>query len=334
MSDRHPAIVLIVEKPLYASLIAPLVADRWPSHRVFAICTNYLGLYEFSYPRNLSFAALPYIGEPTWHPRKFEGVRLDRVVELVNGDVLKTDLVPGQLLPMAASIWFACDPDSSGANAYQVLLTQCLGACSAELERPALFLSGLTALSIQRALDDPTTTHDPKFQALLNAGQAKRFFDYNYNVNSLALFGRALRKVGIATENYGLSKYGLQVLYALRNAGPVELFRMVNLMSQWPGTGRYEPTSLGSPASQAPILINLLGAGLTTETGAKIELSGRGRELLDVLHPDCEDRDLPARLKLWGRDWPVSRPAIERYLRTFFGKQLRFRGRNGYGVDR
>lgn len=50
-----------------------------------------------------------------------------------------------------------------------------------------------------------------------------------------------------------------------------------------------------------------------------------GAVTLSHLHPDCQDMDLPGRMNEWQNQWPASRGKIERYLRTFFGKQLRFR---------
>lgn len=53
-------------------------------------------------------------------------------------------------------------------------------------------------------------------------------------------------------------------------------------------------------------------------------LADRGRRLLDLMHKDCFDPDLAMRINEWGRDWPASEPRIERYIRTFFGKQVRY----------
>ncbi|HCE7248298.1 TPA: hypothetical protein NHR53_006199 [Pseudomonas aeruginosa] len=325
MSERQSSIVLVLEKPSQAHKLAPLLATRWLGQRVFAIYTLYLGLYEFRYPRGLTFSDLPYTRDPVWKARKFDVTPPVLVVELVNGDVRKTDLEPAQVLATAETIWYGCDPDASGANAYQVLLTQCLGAESAALERPALFLYALDTASLQSALDAPSSTADPLFLTWLNKGEAKRFFDFNYNVNSLSLFGECLRDVGVDTTGYGLSKYSLQLLYAFKGASPITEVQVLRLMDEWPGTGRYGLSGLGSPASRAPILLGLIDVGLLERSEKLISLSARGHDFLGLLHPDCQDLDLPARLAEWQSQWPESRGKIERYLRTFFGKQLRYR---------
>ncbi|MCY1418116.1 hypothetical protein D9M71_336650 [compost metagenome] len=60
------------------------------------------------------------------------------------------------------------------------------------------------------------------------------------------------------------------------------------------------------------------------EENNHISLSPRGTAFLELLHPDCADPDLPARLEAWQRDWPSAKEKMHRYLRTFFGKQVRY----------
>lgn len=59
-----------------------------------------------------------------------------------------------------------------------------------------------------------------------------------------------------------------------------------------------------------------------------LSIAPLGESLLDALHPDCEDRDLPFRFKEWG-DMPESESAekVDRYIRTFFGKMKRYADR-------
>jgi hypothetical protein len=327
MNDLQPSIVLILEKPAQAHAIAPLVTTYWPGKRVMAIYTFYLGLYEFRYPRGLTYAELPYTRDPVWKKRDFAAFARAPVVEFIDGQVLKADFEPALILTNAETIWYGCDPDASGANAYQVLLTECLGAELAAKERPAMFMRSMDDRSLRDALDASTTTAIPQFQKWLKSGEAKRFFDYNFNVNSLAILGECLRAVGVNTTNYGISKYSIQLLYVLKESGQLKESRVLQMMDQWPGTGRYGLSSLGSPASRGKILQGLVQAGLLDQSGMLICLSDRGREFIELLHPDCQDRDLPARLNEWQVQWPESRGKVERYLRTFFGKQLKFGAR-------
>jgi hypothetical protein len=325
MATTQPSIVLVLEKPMQSRAIAPFVAERWPGRKVLAVYTFYLGLYEFRYPRGLSHGDFPYVGEPSWKVRDFGWPEAGFTLEFVNGEIVKTGLDPIQVVKSADEVWFSCDPDHSGANAFDVLLAQCFSADEAARERPALIFTSMADEDIIRMLAKPTTTADPKYREWSNRGSAKRFFDFNFNVNSLALFGDCLRKVGVDTSDFGMSKYALQLLYWLRGQQPLSEGRICWSMDKWTGTGRYQPFEIGSPASRASIVTQLRTAGLTAFQDKLTVITERGNDFLNLLHPDCEDPDLSARLATWQSDWPNSKAAMSRYLRTFFGKQSRFK---------
>ena len=319
-------IVFVVEKPIILCALASHLSTRWPG-KVYAITNLYLGLYEFRYRRGLGMADFPFIGEPTWKVRPQE---LPPVFEVQGGQARRCELEPAELLRGASSIWFAADPDPSGAVAFHVLLSESLGDASAREARPALCIDALDERSIINALDAPGMTSDGWFEAARNAGIARRFFDFNYNVNALALFGPALRQVSSASRDYLVSKYGLQLLYALRDRPSARSEgALIHSMQEWQGTGRYAARGMGSPASRAAILDGLRSAGLVEG----LNISATGRAFLDLLHPDCCDQDLPCRIAQWDQDWPTSRPKMERYLRTFFGKQKRFTPRVAPGLS-
>ena len=102
-------------------------------------------------------------------------------------------------------------------------------------------------------------------------------------------------------------------------------------MQEWAGTGRYRheagfgPWGLGGPASRLQIMKDLGRAGLAdTANPRRIAVTDLGLRFLDMLHPDSEDRDLPFRLHAWTfLPEDVAGPKVDRYLRTFFGKQIR-----------
>lgn len=319
------SIVFVVEKPSVVRALAPALYEFWPTRRLYAVTTMYVGLYEFRYPRGLSFNAFPYIAEPEWKARSFEH-EFSASWEIHGGIATKIHPEPGILLRDAGTVWCAVDPDASGAIAYHVLLSQCLGEAEANMARPALQIHALDAASIKAALHSPDSTGNDWFVDARNAGMARRFFDFNFNVNGLALFRTALRRTGVADWTMGtVSKYSLQVLYALRGHPASSGGVLLHSLQNWIGTGRYAPTELGSPASRPAILDGLHRAGLvTTDRDGRILLSETGDAFLRQLHPDCCDPDLPARLRQWEASWPASRANVVRYLRTFFGKQKRF----------
>lgn len=314
-SEQH--VVLVVEKPSTLRALAPHLATRWPG-KVYAITTLYFGLYEFRYPRGLGMADFPFIEDPAWKVRPQE---LPPVFEIHNGEAHRCSLEPADLLRNTSSICFAADPDATGAVNFHALLSECLGVTAACESRPALYLPSLDARSIIQALESNCTTSDTWFESARNAGIARRFFDYNFNVNAMALLGPILGRVSRASRDYLVSKYSLQLLYALRDRSPARSDEdLLRAMQEWQGSGRYATRGMGSPASRSEILAGLRSAGLMDG----LALSTSGRAFLDLLHPDCFDPDLPGRICQWEKDWPASRSKMERYLRTFFGKQKRF----------
>lgn len=325
-------IVFVAEKPSQAKLLAPHIQRRWPDAKLYIVLTLYIGPYEFSYPRGLKMADYPYIAEPTWKPRRYLGVPHDfnvnsLVMQIEGGELHSTVLAPGDVLRESDDIWYACDADHSGAHAYYVLLSQTLGHECAAAERPMLMLSALDEASLVRVFDTCSTTSCEAFQEWLRHGLAKRYFEYNFNVNALALLAPCLRSVGVDTDTYWLSKYSLQLLYAMRDQPSTKENSLLRTMEKWPGTGRYAPTEMGSPASRYAMIEGLTRVGLLESNSGELFLSERGAACLSILHPDCNDQDLPSRLTKWQDNWPSSRPQIDRYLRTVFGKQKRFGAR-------
>lgn len=324
MPLTKPSIVLVMEKPNTAREIAPLLANRWPDQQIFIIFTLHLGLFEFQYPRGLSFSSLPYAEDPIWKRRNPDGQTFTHFAELCAGKLKRIDVEPEALLNNANEIWFACDPDYMGVIAYHVLLTKVMGSESAAVERPALMLTSLDMDSVKKTIDKPSSTESPFFKSCLNAGMAKRFFDFNFNINSMVILGECLRRVGVDTDYFSISKYALQLLYCLKAKKPLAEYKVFGLMDKWSGTGRYPTSELGSPMSRHDIIQRLLDAELLKSENSKISISAKGLAFLNELHPDCQDLDIPARIRQWQSDWPNSKNQMSRYLKTFFGKQIRF----------
>ena len=62
-------IVVIVDKPFVANILAPFLVSKFKDAKIFTISTMYIGLYEFEYPRGLSFSDIPRLSDPRWKPR-------------------------------------------------------------------------------------------------------------------------------------------------------------------------------------------------------------------------------------------------------------------------
>lgn len=338
-------ILIVSEKPSLSHAIAPVARAHWPADNITFVHAVPYGNFRFVYPRGLRMQDYPRISEPVhglvdWSRWACEPLVLDaegRRTKVPMGAHHFTD---------ADLIVYACDPDHTGAVAFDVLMAVVFGDDRAQ-DCPAMWLAALDEPSIRRALAEMAPFHQVAARSL-EYGHTKRYFEWNWNVNALAVLGDAVRRAGVPADAPPLSKYSLQVLYALRDELPMAEGQIVRLMTNWPGTGRYTYAPgewrprVGSPASVAQIVQNLVGAGLLAQLfpagwmgpleefrtpPCRLTVSDRGRALLKLLHPDCEDPDLPFRLDAWCDAGPAANPAIDRYIRTFFGKQLRFPGR-------
>lgn len=337
-------ILIVTDKQAASRTIAPYARAHWPSANITFVHTVPYGNFRFTYPRGLKLQDYPLVSEPRYTLNSWDTWFCPPFVMAADGTLAK-GVMSRELFFDADLIVYACDPCSSDAVAFDVLMDAVFGDARA-LDAPALQLNGLDQASIKRAFSEIRPFGSTYEQHLLY-GRVKFYFDWNWNTNALAILGEAQRRVGVPAEAPPLSKYALQLLYALRNEQPVKDGPLVHRMANWPGTGRYRhlqgrgDTRLGSAASRQQIINNLVAAGLLDRTflgmtrplgefesrPSTLTPSERGRALLARLHPDCEDADLPFRLSAWCEQGDEAKPAIDRYIKTFFGKQKRFNAR-------
>lgn len=324
-------VLIAAEKTSISRALAPFARKHWPTADITFVHVVPYGNIGFSYPRGLKWQAFPLLSEPVDQLVPWGEWRCPPFHVSVEG-ALSSGVMEPEHFTAADLIVSACDPDHTGAVAFDVLMRQVFGDDRA-LACPALKLQAFDEDAVERAFAGMR----PFGQACstsLAYGRVKRYFDWNWNVNGLAILGDAQRRAGVAAGAPPLSKYALQLLYGLRRQSPMTEGRVASLMQHWLGTGRYKTgpgewrPRLGSPASTLQIMENLINAGLlergSADSKAHLGLSGRGHSLLELLHPDCEDADLPFRLHAWCEQGETSKPAIGRYIKTVFGKQKRF----------
>lgn len=268
------ATVLITEKPSILGRMAPVLTERWDTP-IYAITTYYLGLYEFRYPRGLRISDYPVIKEPMWKPRSITNSPAWRIQE---GEVTPCTTNPETLLQNASTIIFACDPDHSGAAAFNILIEQSLGTLPTETAWPAMHLLATNEAAISQSIEAMGTTSDEWFRTISNAGQAKRFFDFNFNANALALLSPKMRKAGCPDKQSKVSKYGLQMLYSLRDEEASDTSSLIARMENWKGTGRYQAMRLGTSVSMSGIIDNLINSQLVEADAAPWPVPGAGAD--------------------------------------------------------
>jgi hypothetical protein len=356
-------ILVSSEKPSLTRWIAPAVLAHYskiyPGEPIVFINSIYFGNAPYHYPHNLKWAQYPvtlpdkYRLAPwyRWHAKMINPHYAEDKKIVI--DIDKDDLPEDFLLDYefktedfkkAKEFLFAADPSGFPSRLHHDMIERYIDPIP-ENERPMLTAIGLYALdneSVIKAFTEKELFYQ-KMAKQLNAGKVFHYFTYNYNVNSLAIFSPALEKLGI--KNIMMSKNMLLLLYWMReNPFPTSEGKLIaHGMCNWKGTGKYvlnKRFQIGGSASRGQIIENLINMGLIDQfkkTGYKsdksenqlvtyhqLHLGSKGYEFLKLLHKDCNDADLPFRLEQWkNEDFETVKPKIDRYLKTFFGKQKR-----------
>lgn len=315
--------VIFSEKPFLSREFAPHLAQQHNPHSTLIVHLMLAGPARFDYPRGVPLSAYPLIAAPQYKLDPEHPWRACRLGHLAGGVVSAvSDEEAIRAIEDASIFVFAGDPGPSAINAFHGTLALLRPDLPARAEHCAYIISDLSQEGLARAARNVTTTRC--LDGLAEQCAVKRYFEWNWNTNALALFGRALRAAG-AAEGATVSKFGLQALYLCDSTREFTHGTLCGEMQCWTGTGKYAPARMGSIASRGAIIDHLQQAGLLT-TGRACHRTEVGDRLLLLLHPGCRDADLPARLASWMQEGlTAAQPAMDRYLRTVFGRQARFR---------
>lgn len=347
-------ILIVAEKP-------SAIAHMAENYRAVHACTGPIyGItngcmyqtFKFAYPRGLAVSDYPLIRDPVYRvdPTSRMGcVRFE-------ADGRRTPLAAADaqdLARRARHIVLAADADLSGYASQDVFLTQTFGPdwigrvheaphitdLHPSVMRPQI--ANAPRLPAHPAFGPDDAEGVRRFLHLVEMGRTKRLIEYIYTINAIVLYGQALRSLGIPADDWVISRWGVQLLYALRDQPPLSEAKILRLMERWgdrtPGPEGYslgDRYGLGGPASRHGIVHDMVRAGLIAPLepvpdrdpmwAKDLALSALGRAFLARLHPDTEDPGLRRRISGWESAGESARPAIERYYRTVFGKQKRF----------
>lgn len=316
------SIVIVAEKPSIVRLIAPHARAHWPTEQLTIISAiPYGSNFTPIYPRGLPLAEYPRVAPvqvrvapmgQSWHPMRVIAGGTCLATEFSDDDFKATRVILN-----------ACDVDSTGAMAFAYLIESHFGADALNTRQfPSLTHQSMDPSDVVSALNKTQNFADCMSGAISH-GRVKRYFDWNWNANALVVLGSTARGMGL--DYSPVSKYSLQLLYWLAGRGPVTEGTVYLNMSRWRGSGKLRATQeLGSMASRVAMLHKLSEAGLIAMTEEGIIATPIGLKFLSKLHPDCYDPDLPSRLAAWCSEGLDAIPAVDRYIKTFFGKQKRF----------
>lgn len=325
-------ILVFGEKPHVNKEIAPALDRAFPQQKII-----YLNILPFInpsmvYPRGLLWKDYPIVDNPRFNVASIESFRPmcfkeNKMVLLENISSEEAENIKLHW----SQIIYACDPDHSGSVSFSIIAKQWYG--DNILNDPRLVAINLTSL-YERHIETEIAKRNKfleEFSSSLSYGETKRFIDWNWNTNSIVILSETLRRAGAVGTNPVISKYSLQALYFIQDNPGLSAGSLINRFHHWIGTGKYKESSLGSAASQSEIIEQLIRLGLLSVSendvgvACYLSVSEIGERFIGMLHKDARDQDLPSRIEHWcNAGLEISRPSIERYIHTFFGKQKRY----------
>jgi hypothetical protein len=347
-------VVIFAEKPFLGHHFLGLLLETEPtvdrSSLVMAYANDIVHLNNaFTFPRGLPYSAFPMTREQMFKPLSFEwikprigvkeggvssawdqGYRRDPSWEREGSDVDVAEAVI-----QADRIYMVLDPNDSADYVAKRIEAWVDGlGTTADIFRPR-FIS----FADGNMREELATTEKGAIRNINPASSViRKHFDYNYLLNAnvvlqatfQAALGRPMERV--------LAKNALQILFHLQDGRKIDDGKLIELMTKWQGTGRYTKAAhgyhnmgMGRASSRYEIIQHLVREGLLSRRsypGRKVQplqITADGLRLLDFLHPDCRDADQVCRIAIW-MQLPLeeAKPKIDRYIRTFFGKQMRF----------
>ncbi len=332
-------LAIVAEKPSLLDAFAPLLPEFFPDADFartpifFPIFGWYVGTANrFRLPRGIKRAELPFTSEPVYKPITSMTAKARIGVRKLGAPSFSMiESEADQALADADVILALVDAYYGGAHLAYRFINDALGHFpKGRVIYP--WIIDLTENGMRKALSE-MRCFDEFAMPIAMQGEIRRYFDFNYLCNALPMFGEAARLAGTWGSTVP-SKYGLQLLYDALDTGSLSDGKRIERMTRWRGTGKYKTSDtafydgLGSASSRNNIIEELVKAHYLRRSGKNrinTELSEEGSSFLDLLHPDCRDADLPFRLDAWSLlPVPEARSKIDRYIRTFFGKQKAF----------
>lgn len=318
-------IIIYTEKPSMALSLGSYLKKYYPNEKLITICDMYFSNIHFKYPKNMKWKDYPQI-----HPTQFNIRDLShwRCLEVPNKENIEgKDLIPYNLTCEEIRSSKVIYGGDTGTNTYLFYIFMNEINNIDILQQPIEFMNllALDKNSIEKSYQERFDNFQ-YYKQIVHAGMTKRYFEYNYNINSLAIFGKTLERININPMNANkLSKYVIQLLYFLNENPSMTEGQILESMHNWKGTGKYSTYGmLGSLAARVQMIENLLDLGLIVNNKKYYVVSSLGQEFLSFLHKDCEDSDLPFRLEIWqAQKFEDVKSKVDKYLETYFSKQKR-----------
>jgi hypothetical protein len=227
----------------------------------------------------------------------------------------------------------ATDNDKTGVRGFEFYMEKYLGFYnykyqlkSKDVRISHLMYASMDRKGLLRAYDDrKLILESPYFDLLCESYKKKDYFEYNFNINSLILFGDILRNIGIY-GSFIINKNMLLTMMIVESFNKISEHILIKEM---------EKNGIGQACSRSEIIERIYNQGLfyyteSKKNGKKIRkllLSEDGEEFLLNVHPKVKDPKMALHVeKDINSDMSISK-FKEKYREKFeimFSKQKRF----------
>lgn len=329
-------IVIVSEKPQYSIIAGKHIAQSYPNEEIIYVHTYGINTITFKYPSKLRLSDYPRVSEPKYKVSNetFLGKDiLSKSYKHIDGEMIPINHSKSELEAIFSKnpdVIILCDSDQRGVFSSDIFLSFFAPEMLNE-EKKVIWADTLDEKNLAKQVAQPSSTNSHVYKSLLAEAKVKKFFEYNFNMNALVILREPFNKSFGKEVIMQISKYELQLLLFIKDTNHriTEEF-LYRKMNNWKGTGKYndQRVELGSPSSRYDIIKNLISIGAISKNDEEIFLTEKGNTFIKMLHKDTEDLDLPHRISKWQIDGiDLAFPKIERYIKTFFGKQKRFNGK-------
>jgi len=331
-------ILLLTEKPAHDKLLLTnkIMKEYLKNNEYETYNTMMISTYSFKYPENIQYKDYP----------KTNNIIFNKDLKYKNEYYIENyKKTTKDFFSSFDELILSPDPDHTGVYSAIITLEETLGENWQKYFKKIIYLNlfnyqqDLLSEQLKNVLflEDKgkrLLENKNKFKFFYEQGKIKRYFEYNYNINSNIFFKEILKSLNIKYEKT-LTKYIIMTINYIYKEME-ETFsesELLTKMSNYKGSGKYKNSNrifckgIGGVASRVTIIDILKNLSfLEKDKNNKniLKKTKFGNNFYHKLHKKTFDVDLTYRLNNWMElPFEEAKDKIDKYLIDIFKKQKR-----------
>jgi len=351
MNNKTKKILIITEKPSQqTSLLKSIDFNKHLENTEYKFySTLMLTPYRFDYPKNKKYKEFPLVEDVKYTLKNFKRYERYKRHEYTSVDYENQKIKHDNWIANTSKEYFEqfdelilCpDPDHTGVYAAFLTLQQTLGLNWEEsfeniyyfdMSRLDVDTLNNSSRRIFNHEDVLNIQNKKKYNKWNNQGKIKRYFEYNFNLNSMVFITETLSNIDIKVNGI-VSKFLLMTFNGIYNnkLDITSESKLIRSMESYKGSCKYVNDTtiwsrgIGGPASRGIILQDLLDLGLIKKDNNdewKLSKTDLGYKFFNLLNKKTFDPDLSFRLVNWmEKDFEEVKPLMNKYIISMFKAQ-------------